>query len=46
MKYKRWYNLNLLEKFVFYLIISIVGAVFLLPLTITLIFLLKTIGVI
>ena len=46
MKYKRWHNSSLLEKIAFYLLISVIGAVFLLPTTITLIFLLKTIGVI
>lgn len=46
MNYNKWNKLNLLEKIAFYLIISVIGAIFLLPLTATLIWLLKVFGVI
>ena len=46
MKYKRWGNLSLIQKIAFYLVFSVIGAVFVLPFIITLLFLLKLIGVI
>ena len=46
MKYKKWEQLNLIQKTGYWLIICILGAIFVYPLAVVLIFLLKITGVI
>jgi len=46
MKYNEWNKLNLLEKLAFWFIISVFLALFVLPFSYTLLFLLKLTGVI